>query len=122
MSEGGVPLAGSPLQRQNGIEDSPEQGFRDMVAWGEDIKLGWAKNYTAHGTTEVHDWPQAMGVKFENLLRQGGNFFACFHFPKGRGFALVSPIYLACLQQPNALPHAINRMGQVAACASCHGQ
>ncbi len=101
MTGGGVLFAGSPLQRQKGIEDTPARAYRDMAAWGEDINHAWAEYYTANGMTEVHDWLQTMGVQFIGLSLLGGNSVARFHVTKGGGLGLVSPLYLNCLERSN---------------------
>jgi uncharacterized protein len=101
MTGGGLLFAGSPLQRQKGIEDTPAQAYRDMVAWGEDINHAWAKYYTSNGMTEVHDWLQAMGVQFVGLGHTGGNSVPRFHVTTGGGLRLVSVLYLNCLERPN---------------------
>ena len=47
VSEGGLSLSGTPLQRSLGITDSPDQMFRDIVA------LGFVKNLTIDGDPEL---------------------------------------------------------------------
>lgn len=101
MAEGGLLFAGSPLQLKNGIHDTPERAYNDMLAWGEDINHGWAKYYLENGLKEVHDWLTEMGVTFESVRQLAGNSVARFHYTKGRGLGLVSPLYAACVAMPN---------------------
>lgn len=100
MSEGGLSIPGSPLQANRGIVDSPEIAFQDFIGWGEDPDTTWVRAYVTGARREVWDWVTALGVRFDTVSLSPGNSAARFHRTQGRGLALVTPIYLAALQQP----------------------
>ena len=62
---GGFALVGTALQRDKGIEDSPELAYRDLMAWGEDADTGWVKRYAEESASAVYDWLTALGVQFK---------------------------------------------------------
>jgi len=97
-SEGGLFLVGTPAQKAQGIQDSPDLAYRDFVKWGEDADEYWARLYAQRSLTEVHDWMTAMGVKFTFVRFTPGNSVARFHENAQRGFGVVAPIYRECLQ------------------------
>ncbi|MBL8223067.1 MAG: FAD-dependent oxidoreductase, partial [Bryobacterales bacterium] len=97
-SEGGLFLVGTPAQRAQGIQDSPDLAYRDFVKWGEDADEYWARLYADRSLTDVHDWMTAMGVKFTFVRFTPGNSVARFHENAQRGFGVVAPIYRECLR------------------------
>ncbi|MBL8176625.1 MAG: FAD-dependent oxidoreductase [Bryobacterales bacterium] len=96
-SEGGLFLVATPVQKAQGIQDSPELAFRDFTTWGEDADEHWARLYAARSLPDVHDWMTAMGVKFTFVRFTPGNSVARFHENSQRGFGVVAPIYRECL-------------------------
>ena len=53
ISGGGCLIAGSPLQKQNGIDDTPDLAFKDWMTWGgPSADAVWARYYIEH---TLHD-------------------------------------------------------------------
>lgn len=100
MSQGSVSIVDTPLQRANGLHDSPELAYKDILDFGEDPNVPWAKYYVENSKTEIYDWLTELGVRFERVVSSPGNSLEREHQPAGRGIGLVTPIYRACLQQP----------------------
>ena len=98
MSQGGVSVIDTPLQRESGIEDNADMAYRDFLDWGEDADPEWVHYYVDHSRTEIYDWLLDLGVRFESVLTAPGNSVDRFHQPAGRGIGLVTPIYEACLE------------------------
>jgi flavocytochrome c len=98
MSQGGVSVIDTPLQRETGIEDNADVAYRDFLDWGEDADPEWVRYYVDHSRAEIYDWLLDLGVRFEDVLTAPGNSVDRFHQPAGRGIGLVSPIYEACLE------------------------
>ncbi len=49
ISGGGCLIVGSPLQKQNGIHDTPDLAFKDWIAWGgPSADVVWARYYIEH--------------------------------------------------------------------------
>ena len=99
MSQGGVSVIETPLQRESGIEDNSDMAYGDFLKWGEDADPEWVRYYVDHSRTEIYDWLLELGVRFESVLTAPGNSVDRFHQPAGRGIGLVTPIYEACLEQ-----------------------
>ncbi len=97
VSEGGLSFAGTPLQQSLGIEDSPGQMFRDIVALGGDANEPWARLFAERGIPEIHDWLVSMGVRFTSVQQLIGNTAPRFHENARRGFGVVEPLYRASL-------------------------
>ncbi len=98
MSQGGVSVIDTPLQRESGIEDNADMAYSDFLDWGEDADADWVRYYVDHSRAEIYDWLLDLGVRFESVLAAPGNSVDRFHQPAGRGIGLVTPIYDACLE------------------------
>jgi flavocytochrome c len=102
MSHGGLCIVGTPVQERAGIVDSPELAKSDFLTYGEDAHEGWVDFYVHNSREMIYDWISDMGLTFSGgVTRIPGNSVARFHNPDGRGLGLVSPIYRACLLNPN---------------------
>ncbi len=105
MSEGGVTMIDTPVQRAQGIVDSPDLAYRDFLEYGEDADEHWVRLYVDRSRSELHDWLTALGVQFESVSPRHGSSVPRFHETRGRGLGLVSPIYLETLRFPNISFH-----------------
>jgi flavocytochrome c len=101
MATGDVCIVGTPYQEAHGAHDTPEIAYQDFVKWGDDPNPEWARYYVEHSREEIYDWVTGLGVTFESLVTPAGNSVPRTHRTKGRGIALVSPIYAECAKQPN---------------------
>jgi uncharacterized protein len=99
VSEGGILLVDTPLQRSLGIQDSIELARRDMLALGEDNSVEWVDLYLRESKENIHDWLTGMGVQFVRVRPIAGNSVPRFHENPKRGFGVVEPIYRACLNE-----------------------
>ncbi len=98
MSQGGVSVVDSPLQREVDINDSAELAYGDFIRWGEDANADWVRYYVDHSRSDIYEWLIDLGVRFESVLTAPGNSVDRFHQPDGRGIGLLLPIYRACLE------------------------
>jgi len=102
MSQGGVCIIDTPVQRAVGIKDSPDLAFEDFIKWGEDADATWVRYYVDHSRRDIYDWLAQLDVKFDKEVgRAPGNSVDRFHQPTGRGIGLVTPIYRECLNLDN---------------------
>ena len=101
MSQGGVSVVDTPIQRETGWEDSPELAQRDFIEWGEDADPDWVKYYARNSRRDIDQWLTELGVRFESVLPAPGNSVDRFHQPAGRGIGLVAPLYRECLKHAN---------------------
>ena len=74
ISGGGCLIVGSPLQKQNGIHDTPDLAFKDWIAWGgPSADAVWARYYIEHTLHDLYHWAEGFGVKWVDLKVQEGN-------------------------------------------------
>jgi succinate dehydrogenase/fumarate reductase flavoprotein subunit len=72
LSEGGLFIVDTPLQREQGVQDSAELAEMDMMAWGEDADPDWVRTYVRDSRREIWDWLTGMGIRFTALRQQPG--------------------------------------------------
>lgn len=101
MSQGGVSVVDTPIQRESGWEDSPKLAQKDFIEWGEDADPDWVKYYARNSRRDIYEWLTELGVRFESVLPAPGNSVDRFHQPAGRGIGLVAPLYRECLKHSN---------------------
>ncbi|MDZ7639396.1 MAG: FAD-dependent oxidoreductase [Bryobacterales bacterium] len=101
MSEGGLCIVDTPLQREQGISDSADLAAGDFESWGVDANVGWVGEYTRRSNEQIFEWLHGLGVQFNGLRKQAGNRVARFHTNAQRGLGIVAPIYRDCLRYPN---------------------
>ena len=99
ISTGGLSIVDTPLQRKQGIADSPELAFADFMAWGEDNNEEWVRYYVEHSGEEIYDWLIGLGAEFTVAVPPPGNSVPRYHFVRGEGLGLVMPIYQAVLKE-----------------------
>ncbi|HUR60238.1 MAG TPA: FAD-dependent oxidoreductase [Opitutaceae bacterium] len=103
MATGDLLLVDTPLQRALGVRDTPDIAFNDFMTWGEDADPEWARYYADHVLTDIYEWVTQMGIGFDlsaKISHPAGNSVLRTHRTKGRGLALVTPIYAACVSSP----------------------
>ena len=98
---GGFAFADTPLQRAQGIEDSPDAAYEDWMAWGETNDPNWTRAYADNATEWVHDWLTELGVEFKVLLPSPENRVRRFHFTQGKAVHAVLPILQDALRHSN---------------------
>ncbi len=74
VSGGGCMIVGSPLQKENGITDTPDLAFDDWVKWGgPSTDVVWARYYIEHSLHDLYHWAEGLGVKWVDMKQQEGN-------------------------------------------------
>ncbi len=101
MATGDLNMTDTPYERANGVKDSTDLAIHDFLTWGQDANADWVRIYVPASRPQIYDWVTSMGVSFEMLGAPDGNSVPRLHRTKGRGIALVSPIYRQCLLCPN---------------------
>ncbi|MBI85285.1 MAG: hypothetical protein CMJ81_18990 [Planctomycetaceae bacterium] len=101
MSQGGLSIIDTPMQRQAGIHDSPALAFDDFINWGEGADPMWVRYYVEQSSDQIYDWLIDLGVLFSEIAPTPGNTADRNHQPTNRGIGLVTPIYRACLELKN---------------------
>jgi predicted oxidoreductase len=92
-SGGGICIAGSALQTQRGLSDSPAFALEDWLAFGgPDADEEWADLYLRSSASELFDWLSSIGVEWSGVNPQEGNRVARWHAPKGGGAGLMAVV------------------------------
>lgn len=87
---GGTCIAGTPLQREHGIDDSPELALRDWLAWGgPTADRTWAQRYLDAAVPHVYHRLERLGVRWASIRAQEGNTAPRWHAPEGGGHAVM---------------------------------
>jgi flavocytochrome c len=74
ISGGGCCIVGSPLQKQHGVDDTPDLAFSDWISWGgPSADEVWARYYIEHTLHDLYHWAERFGVKWVDLKFQEGN-------------------------------------------------
>lgn len=86
----GCSIAGSPMQRLLGIEDTPEQAVADLTRGQTETDLEWAHFYYRSSVRGVYYWLTDLGVTFETIAASEGDSVPRFHVPHGLGERVMS--------------------------------
>ena len=93
ISGGGCCIVGTPLQKAEGINDTPDLAFEDWVAWGggqaDEI---WARYYLDHSLHDLYHWAESCGVKWVDMKFQEGNRVLRWHRPDNNGLGLMTAL------------------------------
>jgi succinate dehydrogenase/fumarate reductase flavoprotein subunit len=69
VSEGGLALAGTPLQQRLGVKDSADLAYQDAMRLGGDSNSAWARLYFDRSRREIYDWMTELGVRLTGSSR-----------------------------------------------------
>jgi flavocytochrome c len=91
ISGGGCCIVGSPLQKENGIHDTPDLAFDDWIKWGgPSADEVWARYYIEHSLHDLYFWAEGFGVKWADLKPQEGNSVLRWTRPDRNGLGLMT--------------------------------
>ncbi|MPZ86562.1 MAG: FAD-dependent oxidoreductase [Nitriliruptorales bacterium] len=87
---GGICMAGSPLQEQLGIADSPDIALNDWLTWGgPSADEEWARRYLEGVVMEIYERLCALGIRWGKVNWNEGNSVPRWHAPLGGGRAIM---------------------------------
>ncbi|HWP22958.1 MAG TPA: FAD-binding protein, partial [Candidatus Binatia bacterium] len=102
ISGGGCCIVGTPLQKSQGIEDTPDLAFEDWVKWGggaaDEV---WARYYLEHTLHDLYYWAESCGVKWVDMKFQEGNRVLRWHRPENNGLGLMTALIKTAQSLPN---------------------
>src|SRR5271166_5268000 len=91
ISGGGCLIVGSPLQKEHGIDDTPDLAFKDWIEWGgPSVDAVWARTYIEHSLHDLYHWAEGLGVKWIDLKAQEGNSVLRWTRPERNGLGLTT--------------------------------
>ncbi len=93
ISGGGCMIVGSPLQAENGIEDSPDLAFAEWLEMGgPSVDQVWARYYIEHTLHDLYHWAEGFGVKWVDMKPQEGNSVMRWTRAERSGLGLMTPL------------------------------
>src|SRR5574342_1263304 len=102
ISGGGCCIVGTPLQKSQGIEDTPDLAFEDWVKWGggaaDEV---WARFYLEHSLHDLYHWAESCGAKWVDMKFQEGNRVLRWHRPDNNGLGLMTAFIKTAQSLPN---------------------
>jgi flavocytochrome c len=101
VKAGGFALVDTQLQRDKGINDSPDLAWGDLVRWGVDPDPYWTRLYAEQSGTDVYDWLTSMGVRFSIVMKTPEHSVPRFHFTSGTAVNAVVPMLRTALLDPH---------------------
>jgi len=102
ISGGGCCIVGTPLQKSQGIEDTPDQAFDDWVKWGGgQADEVWARYYLEHSLYDLYYWAETCGAKWVDMKFQEGNRVHRWHRPDNNGLGLMTALIKTAENIPN---------------------
>jgi flavocytochrome c len=102
ISGGGCCIVGTPLQKSQGIEDTPDLAFEDWVKWGQGAADEvWARFYLEHTLHDLYHWAESCGAKWVDMKFQEGNRVFRWHRPDNNGLGLMTAFIKTAESLPN---------------------
>ena len=102
ISGGGCCIVGTPLQKAEGIDDTPDMAFEDWIKWGggaaDEV---WARFYLEHTLHDLYHWAEGCGAKWVDMKFQEGNRVLRWHRPDNNGLGLMTALIGHAQKQPN---------------------
>jgi succinate dehydrogenase/fumarate reductase flavoprotein subunit len=95
ISDGGMNAAGSRMQKAQGINDSPELMYRDMLKAGQGLNDPSLAIAVAENSVETLEWTRDfLGVTFKNRVDHfGGHSIARTHITqRASGVDIIKPL------------------------------
>jgi flavocytochrome c len=114
ISGGGCCIVGTPLQKAQGVEDTPDIAFEDWIKWGggaaDEV---WARFYLEHTLHDLYHWAQGCGAKWVDMKFQEGNRVLRWHRPENNGLGLMTALINHARKQPNVTIMASTSAGKL---------
>jgi len=93
ISGGGCCIVGTPLQKAQGVNDTPDMAFDDWIKWGGgQADEVWARYYLEHSLHDLYHWAEGCGVKWVDMKFQEGNSVVRWHRPDNNGLGLMTAL------------------------------
>ncbi len=93
ISGGGCLVVGSPIQKQHGIQDTPDLAFNDWITWGgPSADMVWARYYIEHSLHDLYHWAEGLGVNWVDVKSHEGNSVARWTKTERNGIGLMTQL------------------------------
>ena len=97
---GGFAIVDTPVQREQGYADSPEEAYGDWMEWTEDGNPEWTRFYAENSREMIYDWLGEMGAHFVRVQAGHENSVPRFHFTPRGALDVVLALYREALTLP----------------------
>ncbi|HET7009113.1 MAG TPA: FAD-binding protein [Candidatus Binatia bacterium] len=102
ISGGGCCIVGTPLQKSQGVNDTPDMAFEDWIKWGGgQADEVWARYYLEHSLHDLFHWAESCGVNWVDMKFQEGNRVYRWHRPDNNGLGLMTALIKTAQAIPN---------------------
>lgn len=93
VAGGGMCIAGTPLQRSRGIDDSVDLAYADWLAMGGDrVDKDWAHRYLSDSAAHIYDWLAGLGLRWTDVQWREGNSVPRWHRTEGGGRGVAAAL------------------------------
>jgi predicted oxidoreductase len=92
VSGGGMSVAGTPMQAERGIEDSPDRAFRDLMAEDNQADPAWGRFYYDHVQKELYGYLMGLGIEYVQITTSEVDSVPRRHVPKRMGLGLMTTL------------------------------
>jgi predicted oxidoreductase len=122
IAGGGCCIVGTPLQKSQEVNDTPDMAFEDWIKWGGgQADEVWARYYLEHSLHDLYHWAESCGVKWVDMKFQEGNRVLRWHRPDNNGLGLMTALIKTAQAIPNITiltstkaGHLVTKDGRVA--------
>jgi uncharacterized protein len=95
VSGGGMSIAGTPMQAERGIVDSPDLAFRDLMAEDNQADPVWGRFYYDHVVNELYHYLRGLGMEYVQITTSEVDSVPRRHVPKRMGLGLMTTLWEA---------------------------
>lgn len=90
VSGGGMQVAGSRMQAEKGVDDSPDRAYHDLIDGNAEADPAWARFYYDHANQELFEWLCGHELEYASISINEGDSVPRRHVPKGGGLGLMT--------------------------------
>src|SRR5436190_17983825 len=95
VSGGGMSIAGTPMQAERGIVDSPDLAFRDLMAQDNEADPAWSRFNYDHVVDELYHYLRGLGMEYVQITTSEVDSVPRRHVPKRMGLGLMTTLWEA---------------------------
>ncbi|MPZ13613.1 MAG: FAD-binding protein [Chloroflexi bacterium] len=93
VSGGGMSIAGTRMQEEQGIQDAPDRAFHDMVDEQAEADEAWVRFYYGHASEQLFEYLTAQSMEYSAITINEGDSVPRRHVPKGVGLGLMTHVW-----------------------------
>lgn len=95
VSGGGMSIAGTSMQAEMDIVDSPDDAFRDLMAEDNNADPAWGRFYYDRVVNELFEYLRGLGMEYVQITISETDSVPRRHVPKRMGLGLMTTLHEA---------------------------